>query len=1116
MIFLFENFAESRLEGGALPTDLVLSIPAKDSNKFPSPASELQRFALVLYDGIQDPEICWATLNSGTGNIVVERGQEDTAPKHWRPGTAVINAPTKVSLDYLASGGSDSWHQELQLQIDQAFARITAETQARIDQAGAFASQLQSIETGMVDTNAQVSTLSQAFAGISNAWAAYQIQVDAQAADAVAKATQALNTSVTTETAVATLKTEVEAAIGPDGAVFAEKIQALVDFDTAQVGINTDLETRFDGAEASLTEEILLRSNQYLAQAEINSTLTADVGDNTARIAAEEAARADETQALAQRSSALEAEVEAGRGGAASLAARITGVETAAATATSALATRTDELEAEVSDATGVIGQAVVTTTQNAAAAATSAGAALAAQTQTATSANTALAAKAAMLPPRLDTDGSNFTAAANGAATTVTGLTEAQTETVPAFGLVAKGTTAGAALYNRGLMAFKPGRVYRVIARVELIGTGVQNGRLYVRGQNGAYATTDNQTSDWSPLTPGVVTELTLLYGNPAPPGGKTLGGATVFSRAGAMAQAFSAGGYLRIYEIYHEDITESTVASTAASTALTQSSQATASAAEAKIQADIATGVGASVPGALIDPTFQIWPAGDPRPSNVSAVTGNLAISRQTVNFIYGDKALRLNDSSASYVASFITIPAASFGPATADADWVCEYEITLNSGNLKKIGFQFRSNRTTGYYGATLDLAGQHLNTVPGQTIRGAKLFTPTATASPSGVPTTIQAWFYTNLSTFAGDTFSAKNLTLHMLQFRPARPEEIARGVATPSIAAGVKIVAGAVSDLAARVGEAFFKVSGGAGGDPFLIEMSGGSGASSADMAASKIRLKNVINGELVDALVLQNGNAVLKGNLTAGSGIYLGSGVLWAVALRAQTFVRGDGETISFGGANIGIPTYEFVQDNLLPLGVNERYDLQLKSLTAAGGTVWAKIIVPGTPTAQTIAAPGTVPGSGPTRQLVKSPKPDSENGTYTLSVGGSYTFTVLKYTEIRDYEGSVTVGLFVKKAGVWSRVGALTSSWTANVGNPTPVNTTHEQFWGVTDTIQMGEGIEAFGATVEGFTGPLAGRVVVFDTFGPITWSSPGTSSSTKSALASGAKTSIKITPQG
>lgn len=373
MIFLFENFAESRLEAGASSTDLVLVIPAQDSVKFPKPTSAEHRFALVLFDGIQDPEICWASANPLTGNLSVERGTEGTGAKTWRAGTAVINAPTKISLDYLASGGSDSWHQELLLMIEEAYARITTETQLRIDGDGALASRIDTVETGLGDANAAVNTIAQAFSGISTAWAQYQIDVSAQTSDAVSKATQALNTSVVNGQATAELKTFVETAVGDNAAVFAEKIQAFTDFDEAQVQINTDVESRVGTAEANLSNEILLRTSQYDAQVIVNQTQAAQIGANTADILTETTTRAGETSALASRSSALEAEVGAARGGQGDLKSRIDLVESTAASDTGALATRTTTLEAQMGGTVASGIKALVTTEESARVAADSA-----------------------------------------------------------------------------------------------------------------------------------------------------------------------------------------------------------------------------------------------------------------------------------------------------------------------------------------------------------------------------------------------------------------------------------------------------------------------------------------------------------------------------------------------------------------------------------------------------------------------------------------------------------------------------------------------------------------------------------------------------------------------
>ncbi|WP_338577210.1 hypothetical protein V8J38_16345 [Brevundimonas olei] len=491
---------------------------------------------------------------------------------------------------------------------------------------------------------------------------------------------------------------------------------------------------------------------------------------------------------------------------------------------------------------------------------------AVAASQSAGVSASTAQVSKAATFPSRLDTDGSNFTTNANGAAT-VGGLPASRVETVAGFGLV--GTASdGATIYQRAPMAFRAGRIYRARVRVEVVAPTAQNVRIFLRGTDGDYATTASPVSAFVSAAPGVVTELTLLYGNPAPSGGVLMGGNTSWVRAGAQSQGAISGGYLRVYEIHHEDVTESASAASSAATAITQTALASNAASEAAINANIAASVGGG--GVLKDPTFNNWPAADPRPVGVAAPVGNLALSRQTVNVIYGDKALRMNDTGGGN--AYFALAATAHAPASDSLYWVVEYVVDVNSGDLRRFGVQFRANRSTGYYGATVDLAANHPTTVVGATYRGSQLFQVTPTGSPSGPTTTCQSWFYTNLSSFSGGAYSAKNLTLQKLQFRPATPEEIAAGTVLPAVEGQLAIVAAAAADATDRLGSARFSVTGGAGGDPFDISLKAGPAGSDASLTATKVRLRNIVNGQAIDALVIENGKAKFTGDVAIVGG----------------------------------------------------------------------------------------------------------------------------------------------------------------------------------------------------------------------------------------------------
>ncbi len=310
---------------------------------------------------------------------------------------------------------------------------------------------------------------------------------------------------------------------------------------------------------------------------------------------------------------------------------------------------------------------------------------------------------------------------------------------------------------------------------------------------------------------------------------------------------------------------------AQAAAATAVTQSASASASAAEASINANIAASVGGG--GVVKDPTFNNWPAADPRPVGVAAPVGNLALARQTVNVIYGDKALRMNDTGGGN--AYFALVDTAHAPASDSLHWVVEYVVTVNSGDLRRFGVQFRANRSTDYYGATVDLAANHPTTVVGSTYRGSQLFQVNPTGSPSGATTTCQSWFYTNLSSFSGGAYSAKNLTLHKLQFRPATPEEVAAGKVLPEVEGRLAIVAEVAADAAEQIGSARFRVTGDGGAEPFDISLEAGPDGSAASLTAKAIRLRNIVNGQAINVVEVVGGKARFSGDVQIDGNLVL-------------------------------------------------------------------------------------------------------------------------------------------------------------------------------------------------------------------------------------------------
>lgn len=345
----------------------------------------------------------------------------------------------------------------------------------------------------------------------------------------------------------------------------------------------------------------------------------------------------------------------------------------AAGSAASASASATlaaNSRDAAAGSASAAAGSASTATTA-AGDAGTSAAAAMASQVSASTAAAGAQASKAATFPPRLDTDGSNFTTNANGAAT-VGGLPASRVETVAGFGLV--GTASdGATIYQRAPMAFRAGRIYRARVRVEVVAPTAQNVRIFLRGTDGDYATTASPVSAFVSAAPGVVTELTLLYGNPAPSGGVLMGGNTSWVRAGAQSQGAISGGLLRVYEIHHEDVTESVAAGLSATAAATSASSASASETAAGQSATAASGsatnAATSAGQALTYSNQASSSAADAQSASVSAGV-SASTARMTAIMSLPERMADVENFAGAISGRPETIGAFAFGTPRTDA--------------------------------------------------------------------------------------------------------------------------------------------------------------------------------------------------------------------------------------------------------------------------------------------------------------------------------------------------------------------------------------------------------------------------------------------------------------
>ncbi|WP_312814467.1 hypothetical protein [Brevundimonas sp.] len=122
---------------------------------------------------------------------------------------------------------------------------------------------------------------------------------------------------------------------------------------------------------------------------------------------------------------------------------------------------------------------------------------------------------------------------------------------------------------------------------------------------------------------------------------------------------------------------------------------------------------------------------------------------------------------------------------------------------------------------------------------------------------------------------------------------------AGGGALSEISSQLAITAAVAANTADQVGSARFNVTGGAGGDPFDVSLEAGPDGSDASFTATKIRLRNLINGQAVDALTVEGGKAKFSGELEVQSGASGERTVITTNAVRV--FDAGNVERVTLG-----------------------------------------------------------------------------------------------------------------------------------------------------------------------------------------------------------------------
>ena len=269
-----------------------------------------------------------------------------------------------------------------------------------------------------------------------------------------------------------------------------------------------------------------------------------------------------------------------------------------------------------------------------------------------------------------------------------------------------------------------------------------------------------------------------------------------------------------------------------------------------------------------------------------------------------------------------------------------------------------------------------------------------------------------------------------------------------------------------------------------------------SSASTLAIGATEFHVYNPSGSNWKKAMSVIDGNVILTGGLTAGAFIRQGNGEGWPVALAAADFQVKDGDAVDFGTTLASLPQVDFSTIGLDPLAAGESYNLYAESLSTTGFTARLKISTPGTPSNHNLTT-STAPGTGPTRQIDKSALADSQTGDYTITCGGQVEIN--NYSTSEPGNGEITIGIWVKRGGVWTEATTRTIFMFGNFGEMTS-----NKAWAITNEsfnlgYQSASILQAVGVSVKSTIGDMSNPSLT--SFTKLAWTSPGTASGERSA---------------
>lgn len=470
--------------------------------------------------------------------------------------------------------------------------------------------------------------------------------------------------------------------------------------------------------------------------------------------------------------------------------------------------------------------------------------------------------------------------------------------------------SASNAYIYFAKLAKNEDGKVWRLTATILHSGPSTR-ARLRCSRLDGLYAGISSASSAYFPVNAGAVTKISALFAAPSRSGATSLGAKADFPllRFGCQLNADGSGASALV-ALELEDVTDEE----AAAARITAVETATVNLQTGKAEASVVTGISAEIQSAR---------------NGSASLAAQLTSMRQATTDGLAQKAsvTEVNNLSSKVSTKPNTFAQPS-APSTSDRVvgdlWM---DTDDNNQMYRWSGSGWAAVHDLRGEAAVAELAAAR----NGSTTLSAQLTTMRQTVA-DGLAGKASATDFNSIKAevqTARGGASSLNSRLDTVEADVDGKASATRVTALEADAedlrSDLQITAGVAADAKERIGSAFFEILAASGDVPAQLAIRSGNNSSIIALAAASIVLKNITNGNIVEAMKLVNGEAyfgapvsVVAGSrrLTIGAGFGSGSSlVLWfgpsATAISSMTrtngyFALGTDGRVYYGSTELG------------------------------------------------------------------------------------------------------------------------------------------------------------------------------------------------------------------